>query len=140
MKTKISCPTEDEEQIALMQWAAVMSGRYPELRLMYHIPNGGARSKPEAARFKAMGVKKGVPDICLPVARGIFHGLYIELKRQRGGRESNEQKQWIEALRGQGYAAAVCKGWRQAASTIEIYLEGGSIYVQDVPAVAPCEK
>ena len=67
MKIKIPCPTEDEEQIALMKWAAVMSGRYPELRLMYHIPNGGARSKPEAARFKAMGVKKGVPDICIGV-------------------------------------------------------------------------
>lgn len=84
MKTTIPCPTEDEEQIALMQWASVMSGRYPELHLMYHIPNGGARSKPEAARFKAMGVKKGVPDIHLPVARGQHHSLYIELKRQHG--------------------------------------------------------
>lgn len=130
MKTTIPCPDEDEEQIALMQWAAVMSGRYPELRLMYHIPNGGARSKPEAVRFKAMGVKKGVPDICLPVARGQFHGLYIELKRQRGGKASDEQKQWIEDLRGQGYAATVCKGWKQAAGTIEIYLKGSLAYVE----------
>lgn len=125
MKPKISCPTEDEEQIALMQWAAVMSGRYHELRLMYHIPNGGARSKTEAARFKAMGVKKGVPDIHLPVARGRYHGLYIELKRQHGGRASDEQKRWIKDLQEQGNAAFVCKGWRQAAATIEQYLKGG---------------
>lgn len=125
MKRTIPCPTEDEEQISLMQWAAVMSGRYPELRLMYHIPNGGARSKPEAARFKAMGVKKGVPDIHLPVARGQHHSLYIELKRQRGGRPSDEQKQWIKDLRAQGNAALVCEGWRQAAATIEQYLKGG---------------
>lgn len=124
MKTTIPCPTEDEEQIALMQWAAVMSVRYPELRLMYHIPNGGSRKRVEAVRFKAMGVKKGVPDICLPVARGQFHGLYIELKRQQGGRVSDEQNQWIEALRDQGYFAAVCKGWKQARVTIELYLTG----------------
>ena len=71
-------PTEDQEQIALFNWAAWMSNtKWPELELMYHVPNGGYRNKAEAGRFRAQGVKSGVPDIVLPVARGGWHGLYI---------------------------------------------------------------
>lgn len=50
------------------------------------------------------------------------HGLYIELKRQRGGRISEEQVRWINGLLKQGYAAAICKGWQEAASVITDYL------------------
>ena len=91
---------------------------------MYHIPNGGSRSKSEAGHFKAEGVKAGVPDICLPVARSGYHGLYIELKRVKGGRVSTAQQGWIAALRDQGYYACVCKGWDDAAHVIKAYLEG----------------
>lgn len=79
-------PTEDEEQIALFRWAAMMEWKYPQLRRLYHIPNGGKRTKAEAGIFKAMGVKSGVPDVHLPVARGGYHGLYIEMKRTKGAR------------------------------------------------------
>ena len=90
---------------------------------MYHVPNGGSRNKIEAARLRAQGVKSGVPDLCLPVARGGNHGLYIELKRQRDGRISEEQVRWIDGLLEQGYAAAICKGWQEAASVIIDYLQ-----------------
>lgn len=116
--------TENQEQQLLFEWAALSAGRWPELALMYHIPNGGSRSKSEAGRFKAEGVKSGVPDICLPVARGGYHGLYIELKRVKGGRVSPAQQGWIAALRDQGYCACVCKGWDDAAHIIKAYLEG----------------
>ena len=68
-------PTESVEQQSLFRWAAYQSGKYPELKLLYHVPNGGSRNKAEAGRFKAEGVKAGVPDLCLPVPRGEFHGL-----------------------------------------------------------------
>lgn len=116
--------TESQEQQLLFEWAALSAGRWPELALMYHIPNGGSRSKSEAGRFRAEGVKSGVPDICLPVARGGYHGLYIELKRVKGGRVSTAQQGWIAALRDQGYYACVCKGWDDAAHVIKAYLEG----------------
>lgn len=116
--------TENQEQQLLFEWAALSAGRWPELALMYHIPNGGSRSKAEAGRFKAEGVKAGVPDICLPAARGGYHGLYIELKRVKGGRVSPAQQGWIAALRDQGYCACVCKGWDDAAHIIKAYLEG----------------
>ena len=81
----LTSPSESVEQQCLFRWAALQSGKYPELAMMYHIPNGGSRGKVEAIRFKAEGVKAGVPDICLPVPRGTWHGLYIELKRREGG-------------------------------------------------------
>lgn len=117
-------PTESVEQISLFRWAHYSRGRYPELALLHHIPNGGTRSKSEAGRFRAEGVKAGVPDICLPVARGGYHGLYIEMKRRRGGRLSADQAEWIEALMREGYVAAVCRGWQEAQALIERYLQG----------------
>ena len=76
----------------------------------------------EAIRFKAEGVKAGVPDICLPVPRGEWHGLYIELKRRERGRVSAEQTAWLEALMRQGYATAICRGWEDAKRVILAYL------------------
>lgn len=117
-------PEEDVEQIALFRWAAYNQGRWPELKLMFHIPNGGKRSKAEAVRFKELGVKAGVSDVFLPVARGGCHGLWIEMKRLRSGRPSKEQLEWIEAMTAQGYAATVCHGWEQAVKAIEEYMRG----------------
>ena len=67
-------PTESAEQQCLFRWAVFQSGRFPELALLYHVPNGGSRKKAEAGRFRAEGVKAGVPDLCLPVARGLCKG------------------------------------------------------------------
>lgn len=117
-------PTEEQEQIALFNWAAWMSNtKWPELAMMYHVPNGGYRNKAEAGRFRAQGVKSGVPDIVLPVARGGWHGLYIELKRTVGGRVSKEQREWLGKLNAQGYYTAVCQGWEEAKNAIEWYLQ-----------------
>ena len=119
-----SIPTETAEQQTLFQWARMMCGKWPELKLLYHIPNEGERSQKTGARMKAEGLKKGVPDICLPVARGGNHGLYIELKRVENSRVTQEQLEWIEALMAQGYVAAVCRGCDEAIRLITDYLNG----------------
>lgn len=93
----------------------------PELRLLHAIPNGGYRNKITAAKLKAEGVKPGVPDICLPVARGRYHGLYIELKT-RQGKISTKQQTWLADLKGQGFKALLCRGWTTARQAIETYL------------------
>lgn len=115
-------PLEEDEQIALFRWAAYEAAAVPELALLHHIPNGGKRNKAIAAKFKRMGVKAGVPDIFLPVARGGCHGLYIELKRLKHSGTSANQDGWIAALREQGYRVDVCKGWDAARETIMDYL------------------
>lgn len=115
-----SSGTESGHQKALFQWAA-LSGRV-ELQLMFAIPNGGKRDMITAARMKAEGVKKGVPDIMLPVARGPYHGLFIEMKVGKG-RLSPEQESWIERLVAEDYCVHVCYSWTEAKTALENYLD-----------------
>ena len=117
-------PTESQEQAALFEWAQRMEGRMPELSMLHAIPNGEYRTKRTGALLKRTGVKRGVPDICLPVARRGCHGLYIELKRVKGSHISREQLQWMDALARQGYQCAICKGWEMARDVIVDYLQG----------------
>lgn len=100
------------------------SGRYPELELLFHIPNGGKRDAREAARFKRMGVKAGVPDLFLPVPRNIYHGLWVEMKAPQGKLTPN-QKRMLEQLASQGYKA-VCYGWEEATQVIKSYLDSNT--------------
>jgi len=115
-------PTEAQEQRILFQWINFNKTMHPELGLCFHIPNGGSRNTLEAHNLKQQGVKAGVPDICLPVARGPYHGLYIELKRVRNGKLSNDQRRWLGDLTKQGYRAVMCRGWEEARKEIEAYL------------------
>ena len=116
------CATEAEEQIALFQWADFWKRKYPELELLHHVPNGGYRSKKTAIALKAQGVKSGVPDVCLPVARGGYHGLYIEMKAG-SNKPTDKQREFIGALIKQDYLAVVCWSWERAKDIITAYLE-----------------
>lgn len=141
--------TESEHQILLMCWAKKVSlaGR-SELSWLFHIPNGGGRSKREAGILKAMGVKPGVSDLFLPVPKIIdcridqtteggiamidmsgqclfraMAGLWIEMKAE-GGRAGEDQLKWIYAMRNAGYEARICVGWEEAVEVIKEYLGG----------------
>jgi len=114
---------EGNEQEALFSWALYAAGAMPELGLMFHVPNGGSRNRIEAAKLKRQGVRAGVPDICLPVARGGFHGLFVELKYGRN-KATDRQTAWLDALRSQGYLAVECVGWDTAREVITKYLKG----------------
>ncbi len=117
-------PHEANEQEILFRWAQLVRCTYPELDLLYHIPNGGSRNELEAASLKRQGVKAGVPDLCLPVARGMHHGLYIEMKYGKN-KTSDQQEKWLDALAKQGYAVAVCYGFEEAQKVLIKYLEIG---------------
>lgn len=111
--------SEAEAQRKLMKWAQLI----PFLRWFHHIPNGGFRQGREAAHLKMMGVKRGVSDLFLPKSRLGFHGLYIEMKSEKGGVISPEQKEFISAVRADGYAAFVCKGFDSARDCVSAYLK-----------------
>lgn len=119
MKNRIN--HEAIEQSQLFLWASFSSIKYPELELLYHVPNGGSRNALEAVNLKRQGVKSGVPDLCLPVPRGKYHGLYIELKAGKN-KASQKQREWLRALREQNYAAMVCYGCDEAIEVITQYL------------------
>ena len=118
--------SEAQEQSDLIEWAesCVRLKIHPELALIYAIPNGGSRDIREAKNLKRQGVKAGVPDLCLPVPKGAYHGLYIEMKVGRN-KPSAKQKEWLAALGGNGYAVCVCYGAAEARRYIEKYLRSG---------------
>ena len=115
--------TEAQHQSSLFKWSLQPEIRavYPQLKLLYHIPNGGKRDPIEAKHLKDQGVKKGVPDLHLPVGKGGYHGLYIELKTEKG-RTTQFQNWWLAELAKEGYCTAVCQGWKEAAECLIRYL------------------
>lgn len=115
--------TESQEQVAIFDWVEIKKKNWPELGLLYHIPNGGYRLARTAARLKREGVQPGVPDLCLPVPRGKWHGLYMELKAEKGT-VSKAQREWFNALREQGYFVSICWGAEAAIDSISEYLKG----------------
>lgn len=115
--------TRDEHwhAVNLMRCVKAHEHDYQELCRFYAIPNGGHRSKATAGKMRAEGVRSGVPDYCLPVARDGAHGLYIELKRPTG-KPSTEQESWINNLNAEGYIAKVAVGWWDAWQVLAMYL------------------
>lgn len=115
-------PTEDQEQMTVMSWAhrtKFKDGRLSDY--LFHIPNGGSRNIIEATKLKKMGVKAGVPDLQLIVPNGEVHGLWIELKAQKGKLQPSQQIM-IQRLEAQGYMCKVCFGADEAISEIKKYL------------------
>ena len=132
-------PTEEEEQKTVISWCRIQESRWPELQWIHHIPNGGKRSKAEAAGFQAMGVLAGVPDLFLPVKTKWWPGLYVEMKAL-DGKVSKEQEEFMTAVGKQGYCCCTCWGADAAIGLIERYLKGrqfpyamaGQVYYEGV--------
>lgn len=116
---------EHKEQAAVVRWFDL---QFPALRgRLFAVPNGGERNPRVAAKLRLEGVRPGVPDMCLPVARHDFHGLYIEMKAKgatpsRDGKVTPNQSDWLSFLGEQGYMAVVCVGADAAMATIKTYL------------------
>lgn len=125
MKTQVKIlsnpKTEAQHQMNVINWSILHASEWPELAGLHHIPNGGSRDAIEGRHLKQQGVKPGVPDLHLPVARGPYHSLYIEMKTEKG-RTSDVQEWWIEFLTAQGNFVEVCHGWETAVATLERYL------------------
>lgn len=114
---------EADEQKLLFEWAEYAEVLHPELELMYHVPNEGRRSYYTGYNLRKQGMKAGVPDVCLPVPRGRYGALYIEMKRTKGGRVSEAQQWWIDKLNAAGNLAVVCHGFDEAKDVILAYLQ-----------------
>ena len=116
-------PSEHSEQTALIEWWR-MYARWKSLPecLLMAIPNGGRRDAVTGARLHAEGVRAGIPDLFLAIASGEWHGLWIEMKRRRGGFLSDPQRTALLALKLEGYSTAVCYGWDEAREAIVDYL------------------
>lgn len=125
---QISSNSEHSIQTAFFAWANMNKETYPQLEvLMFAVPNGGHRSKAQAAKLKVEGVKAGVPDVFLSVARKGWNGLYIEFKRpgtekQKEGRLTKEQARFAEMVKAENYYHFVAYSYGQAAQMVVNYL------------------
>lgn len=126
MNMKYALRSEDTEQMGVIAWCSWKRQQYPELALLHHCPNGGRRNKAEAVKLKQMGVVAGVPDLHLPVPKGIYNGLYIEMKHGEG-RLEKEQRTFLKAAAGYGNYCVVCYGAEEAIGIIKDYLRLKSI-------------
>tara|TARA_R110002051_G_scaffold323700_1_gene418175 strand:- start:2779 stop:3186 length:408 start_codon:yes stop_codon:yes gene_type:complete len=116
--------SEHDEQVALFDWVKLYAREEPRLRTMFAIPNQGGQGKGAIIRGKKMvreGLRKGVPDIFLPVVTHEFGGLFIEMKSEKG-RPSEEQIEYLNMLTEAGYLCGICHSFEQARSLIMDYL------------------
>lgn len=123
----VSRLSEHDLQAAVIAECDQRSVLRAEYALIFAIPNGGQRHPAVAAKLKAEGVRAGVPDLFLPVARPGYHGLFIELKCG-GHKPSEAQLAWIRNLRAEGYKCEVV--WDsvdEVIGLIESYLESGKV-------------
>jgi hypothetical protein len=124
---KLTAPValEFAEQVALFRWAAVAARQDARLALLFAVPNGLRTDIGAAVKMKKAGMKRGIPDVILPIPNQGYHGLFLELKRKTGVLSdlSPEQQWWIERLTETGYKAAVAFGWVEAVSLIADYLK-----------------
>lgn len=107
-------PSEHLEQVRFVSW---FRKNYPNAWI-FAIPNGGKRGKATAAALKAEGVTAGVPDLFIPDWR-----LWIEMKREQGGRLSPEQKKWKTYLESCGYDWIQGNGFEDAKAKVELFVD-----------------
>lgn len=104
-------PSEHDEQVVVCKWLDLLGVTY------YAVPNGSNKSLTAQRKFKAEGLKAGVPDMVILLEGG--RSVYIEMKRVKGSTTSKEQKEWQERLRVLGFSAHICKGASEAIKAIE---------------------
>lgn len=126
-------PLEHHEQALFFKWLDTVLIKDPEkagatledLRPhCYAVPNQkGTRHSVDVMKLAAQGVTPGVPDICIDVPSGPYHGLRLEAKRRRGGHVDPEQLKMIEHRRRMGYQALVGEGFDDLRALTLAYLK-----------------
>lgn len=121
VQLRFAAATEHDDQAALFRLVDLHRAQCPALANVFAVPNGGQRHPAVAAKLKAEGVQRGVPDVlCLVACQG-YHGLALELKTPVGT-VAPEQRAWHDRLRAAGYRVEVCRGWAAAWAMLCDYL------------------
>lgn len=114
---------EDSLQIACIEYARSLEPIHPVVAWLFHPANGGKRPKGVAGRLKAMGVKKGVPDLLLNFGNGRWRGLAIEMKWGKNN-TTLEQNEWLSRYQAEGYLIGICWSLGDFMQLMDCYLEG----------------
>lgn len=134
---RLPVPPEEDECVNLFQWAQTLRWRgRPIGEYVIHVPNGaylGADARTRAitmGKLKAMGVQPGVYDYIVPVPLLACPGLWLEMKRTKGGVVSDDQKAFKRRMVELGWRCEVAKGWVEASHIIEEHLEMAKGYLE----------
>ncbi len=122
-KVKKKIPLEHEEQRKVCQYLELKN------KLYFAVPNGMFLKNKKSSfgiikKMKLEGMKTGCPDLVIPEPNKQYHGLFIEMKREKGSTTSLEQKKWIKALNERNYLAVIAKGFNEAKLIIDNYFKG----------------
>lgn len=134
--------SEHHEQALVVKWAVTQLLDYPELDCLFAIPNLGVKFDGDErrgyalmARMKAQGLRPGMPDLCLPVARGGYNALFVEMKRIKLRETKTKgvvlekthptplQVEWHDKLRITGNLVLVCYTAEEAERALLDYLD-----------------
>lgn len=117
---KRASPEEDLHRL-VFEWILAMQATHPILKYMIHVPNGGARSKGEAGKLKAMGVRKGVADFICPFQSGPWPGFACELKAPKG-LCTPDQEDFLDKAKNDGWITGVCYSLDQFVDMVNLFL------------------
>lgn len=124
-KTRSTRPRRQapEEQLhrAVFEWIFLHQQRHPILYHFMHVPNGGARSKGEAGKMKAMGVRRGVSDILCPFGNNGWAGFACELKAPKQ-KPTPEQRDFLKIANDKGYLTGVCDSMEGFLERVHVFL------------------
>ena len=110
-----------DEDIVQIKALDCLRHYYPDIAsAAIHIANERKTSNYEGSLLKRKGVKKGVSDLFWPKPQKTFHGLWIEVKTEKG-RLSIEQSRFIYETSQDGYFACVCFGSQDVVDTVCAY-------------------
>lgn len=117
----IKTRSEHEEQAQLVKWFDI---QHKQLRgKLAAVPNASMCPVHVGAKMNKEGRRKGYPDLQLLYPSNGYHGLIIEMKKEKGGSVSKEQKDFIQWFNSNGYKAVICKGFEEAKNVIQDYLD-----------------
>ncbi len=130
----MSAHVETKLQIEIVDWWKLAYGRLKadHESVLFHVPNGGARGKREAAILQSMGVRAGIPDLILLQIRQGFGALLLECKAPTGTTRP-EQKRLCEIFLNAGYLVAVVRSFTAAEAIITDYMLAGKMFSRSTP-------
>lgn len=114
--------SEHSEQVALFEALQIHSKKEPMLQWAFAIPNGFYSTPAQKHKMRNEGLKPGVWDIFLPVARKGYHGLFIEMKFGKNTL-SDQQKEFHKFIENQNYLGCIAYHWEQAYRYILEYID-----------------
>lgn len=124
MTRKFRQGKEEAEQILFFDYCRIMQHSRPQVKhytLAFHIPNERKCSIARRVAMKRAGVRRGVPDICVPLPNDKYHSLYIEMK-VKPNKPSPEQHEYLKQLNAAGAYAAICWSGKEAIELLEKYI------------------